>query len=290
VRFALIDAERAHPMPVATVSEMCRTLGVSRAGYYAWKRRGPSQRAQADVALAAKVLEVHEKSRRTYGRPRIHDKLKKQGVRVSGKRLARVMCEQGVRGKTKKRFVVTTDSDHPLEVAPNVLDRDFRANGPNQRWVGDITYLFTPEGWVYLAVVIDLYSRMVVGWSVGTVIDRFLVLRALEQAKQRRGVVAGGLFHSDRGSQYASEDYRNALIAAGLTCSMSRTGDCFDNAVSESFFATLKRELGENFKDLADAQRQLFDYIESFYNGERSHSTLGYSSPLEFERNARLSA
>jgi transposase InsO family protein len=290
VRFALIDAERAESMPVATVSEMCRTLGVSRAGYYAWKRRAPSQRQQGDLALAAKVLAVHEKSRHIYGRPRIHDKLKKQGVQVSGKRLARVMCEQGVRGKMKKRFVVTTDSDHCLEVAPNVLNREFTASGPNQRWVGDITYLWTPVGWVYLAVVIDLYSRMVVGWAVGTSIDRFLVLRALEQAKQRRGVVAGGLFHSDRGSQYASEDYRNALVEAGLTCSMSRTGDCFDNAVSESFFATLKRELGENFKDLGDAQRQLFDYIESFYNGERSHSTLGYASPIEFESNARLAA
>lgn len=210
-------------------------------------------------------------------------------MRVSGKRLARVMNEQGVHGKVKKKFVVTTDSDHSLEVAPNVLDRDFTASGPNQRWVGDITYLFTPMGWVYLAVVIDLYSRMVVGWALGTVIDRFLVLRALEQARQRRGVVAGGLFHSDRGSQYASEDYRNALVAAGLTCSMSRAGDCFDNAVSESFFATLKRELGENFDDSADAHRQLFDYIESFYNGERSHSTLGYASPIEFEK-ARLAA
>jgi len=289
VKFALIDAEQGLAEPVATVSEMCRTLGVSRTGYYAWKSRGPSQRQKDDDTLAVKVLEVHKKSRQTYGRPRIHDKLKKQGVRVSGKRLARVMNEQDVHGKVKKKFVITTDSDHPLEVAPNVLDRDFTASAPNQRWVGDITYLFTPEGWVYLAVVIDLYSRMVVGWSLGTVIDRFLVLRALEEAKQRRGVVAGGLFHSDRGSQYASEDYRNALIAAGLTCSMSRTGDCYDNAVSESFFATLKRELGENFKDLTDAQRQLFDYIESFYNGERSHSTLGYASPIEFE-NTRAAA
>lgn len=289
MKFALIDAEQGQPEPVATVSEMCRTLGVSSSGYYAWRSRGPSEHQKADDALAVKVLEVHAKSRQTYGRPRIHDKLKKQGVRVSGKRLARVMNEQGVRGKVKKKFVVTTDSDHPLEVAPNVLDRDFTASGPNQRWVGDITYLFTPKGWVYLAVVIDLYSRMVVGWSLGTVIDRFLVLRALDQAKQRRGVVAGGLFHSDRGSQYASEDYRTALIAAGLTCSMSRTGDCFDNAVSESFFATLKRELGENFSDFADAQRQLFDYIEAFYNGERSHSTLGYFSPIEFE-NARAAA
>jgi len=284
VRFALIDAERAEPTPVATVAQMCRALKVSRAGYYAWKTRGPSQRERDDEALAAKVLEVHERSRRNYGRPRIHDKLKKQGVQVSGKRLARVMREHGVCGKVKRKFVVTTDSDHPLEVAPNVLDRDFTASGPNQRWVGDITYLWTPEGWVYLAVIIDLFSRMVVGWAVGTVIDRFLVLRALEQAKQRRGVVAGGLFHSDRGSQYASEDHRNALVAAGLTCSMSRTGDCFDNAVSESFFATLKRELGENFKDFADAQHQLFDFIEVFYNGERSHSTLGYASPLEFEK------
>lgn len=181
MRFALIDAERAELKPVATVAEMCRVLKVSRGGYYAWKRRGPSRRERADAALAVKVLEVHAKSRHTYGRPRIHDKLKKQGVHVSGKRLARVMCEQGVRGKMKKKFVVTTDSDHPLEVAPNILARDFTASGPNQRWVGDITYLFTPEGWVYLAVVIDLFSRMVVGWAVGTVIDRHLVLRVTDR-------------------------------------------------------------------------------------------------------------
>lgn len=178
MRFALIDAERAEPRPVASVAEMCRVLEVSRAGYYAWKDREPCQRERDDVALAAKVLEIHERGRRNSGRPRIHDKLKKQGVHVSG--------------KVKKKFVVTTDSDHPLEVAPNVLDRNFTASGPNERWVGDITYLYTPEGRVYLAVVIDLFSRMVVGWSIGTVIDRLLVLRALDQAKQRRGTVAGG--------------------------------------------------------------------------------------------------
>lgn len=169
------------------------------------------------MALAAKVLEIHERGRRNYGRPRIHDKLKKQGVHVSGKRLARVMREQGVGGKVKKKFVVTTDSEHPLEVAPNVLDRDFTASGPNKRWVGDIPYLFTPEGWVYLAVVIVLCSRMVVGWSTGAVIDRFLVLRALDQAKQRRGTVAGGLFHSDRGeptSKRCSRSWREPSARA----------------------------------------------------------------------------
>lgn len=287
MRFALIDAEQGLAVPVATVKQMCRTLQVSRAGYYSWKTRGPSAHERADTHLGVKIEEVHQKSRCIYGRPRIHHALMKEGLRVSAKRVARVMGELGIRGRTKKKFVVTTDSDHPLEVAPNVLDRDFKASTPNQRWAGDITYLWTPEGWVYLAVVIDLYSRMVVGWAVGTVIDRFLVLRALEIARQRRGAVAGGLFHSDRGSQYASEDHRKALVDAGLTCSMSRTGDCFDNAVSESFFATLKRELGENFDDLADAQGQLFDYIESFYNGERLHSTLGYVSPREFELNAQ---
>jgi transposase InsO family protein len=205
---------------------------------------------------------------------------------VSRKRVIRLMQEQGLVGSPKPSFVVTTDSNHPLPVAPNVLERDFKASAPNQRWVGDITYLKTPEGWLYLAVIIDLFSRMVVGWALSPKIDRHLVVKALEMALKRRSPTATLVFHSDRGSQYASEDYQKALLASGISCSMSRKGNCLDNAVSESWFSTLKRELGRRFASEADAEGQLFDYIEVFYNQRRRHSTLGLISPAAFERRA----
>lgn len=290
MKFAFIHAEKAEKKPLGTVSELCRALEVSRTGYYAWVKRPQSKHQSKDALLAVKVVEIHQQNRGVYGRPRIHRDLKDQGFDVGPNRVARLMREQGLVGKAKKSFVPTTDSNHELEVAPNKLARDFKATAPHQKWVGDITYLATPEGWVYLAVIIDLFSRMVVGWAVGTVIDRHLVLKALEQAKRRRGKLAGGLFHSDRGAQYASEDHRKALTEAGLTCSMSRTGNCWDNAVSESFFATLKRELGSKFQNLAHAERELFDYIEVFFNQRRRHSTLDYKSPADFERNARAAA
>lgn len=199
------------------------------------------------------------------------------------------MQEQGLVGRPKKRFIVTTDSNHELEIAPDLLERDFTANAPNQKWVGDITYLKTSEGWLYLAAIIDLYSRFVVGWALSPIIDRHLVMKALTMAVKRRGQVAGRLFHSDRGSQYASEDHRRALTEGGFTCSMSRRGNCLDNAVSESWFSTLKAELGESFASHAEAEEQLFDFIEVFYNQQRSHSTLDYVSPAEFERSAKPS-
>jgi putative transposase len=269
------------------VSELCSALSVSRAGYYAWRRRPPSQRAKDDGLLALKVAEAHTRGRGKYGSPRVHRELKKQDIAIGRKRVIRLMQEQGLVGRPRKRFVVTTDSAHELEIAPNVLDRDFTATGPNQKWVGDITYLRTPEGWLYLAVVLDLFSRFVVGWALSPVIDRHLVLKALSMGQKRRGNAAGRLFHSDRGSQYASEDYRRALVEGGFTCSMSRKGNCHDNAVSESWFSTLKAELGERFESHEATEGELFEYIEVFYNQQRSHSTLGYISPAEFERNAR---
>lgn len=286
MRFAFIKAEEAFVPPVGTVSELCRALKVSRSGFYSWCSRPASERAKEDCLLALKVAEAHLVGRRTYGSPRVHGELKKQGFAISRKRVIRLMQEQGLVGQPVPSFVNTTDSEHQLPVAPNVLERDFTASAPNQRWVGDITYLKTPEGWLYLAVIIDLFSRFVVGWAVSPVIDRHLVLKALEMGLKRRNPAAGLVSHSDRGSQYASEDYRNALVASAITCSMSRKGNCWDNAVSESWFGTLKRELGENFASQADADRKLFDYIEVFYNQQRSHSTLGYISPAQFERNA----
>lgn len=284
MRFAFIQTEKAVRPPIGNVAELCRALDVSRSGFYAWCHRPESERTAADRQLSLKVAEAYERGRGKYGSPRVYRELKKRDVRVSRKRVIRLMQEQGLVGRPKKRFVVTTDSNHALEVAPNVLDRNFTARAPNQKWAGDITYLKTPEGWLYLAIVIDLFSRFIVGWAVSTRIDRHLVLAALDMAQKRRGKVAGALFHSDQGSQYASEDYRTALVEGGFTCSMSRRGNCHDNAVSESWFSTLKAELGEEFISHETAERELFSFIEVFYNQTRSHSTLGYVSPAEFER------
>ncbi|MBL8912499.1 MAG: IS3 family transposase [Archangium sp.] len=284
VRFTFIRAERAEPAPIGTVSELCRALDVSRSGFYAFVRRPESARTREDRLLEVKVAEAHARSHARYGSPRVHRELKKQKFAVSRKRVIRLMRKQGLVGRTRKKFVVTTDSNHQLETAPNLLDRNFEATAPDQKWVGDITYLKTPEGWLYLAVIIDLFSRFVVGWALSPKIDRHLVMKALTMATKRRGQVAGRLFHSDRGSQYASEEHRTALVDGGFTCSMSRRGNCLDNAVSESWFSTLKTELGAHFASHDDAEVQLFEFIEVFYNQQRSHSTLDYVSPAEFER------
>jgi putative transposase len=284
VKFAFIAAEKAFP-----IAFMCRHLGVSTSGFYAWRKRPESVRAREDRRLAVLTREAHEIGRKAYGSPRVHEELKAQGVRISRKRVIRLMQDQGLKGKTRRSFMRTTDSRHGLPVAPNLLARNFEASAPNQRWVGDITYLRTNEGWLYLAAVLDLHSRMVVGWAVSAVIDRHLVLKALDMALKRRCPGAGLLHHSDQGSQYASEDYQKALEARGIACSMSRRGDCYDNAAMESWFGTLKTELGETFDTHADAKRLLFDYIEVFYNQKRRHSSLGYVSPADFERGDRLS-
>jgi putative transposase len=281
VRFRFVEAEKAH-YPIRL---MCRCLAVSRSGYYAWRKRAPSTRVKQDARLRVEIAASHSASRRTYGSPRILRDLREEGHRVSRKRVARLMRELGLEGRRKRRFRATTDSRHRFPVAPNLLMRDFEVEAPNTAWVTDITYLATLDGWLYLAVVLDLFSRRVVGYAMSERIDRALVLEALGKALGRRPGVRDLIHHSDRGSQYASHDYRDALDQAGITCSMSRRGDCWDNAVVESFFGTLKMELLYELPlQTSGATRSAAaDYIDDFYNVRRRHSSLDYRSPLEFE-------
>ena len=263
-------------------------LDVSRAGYYAWRERPESTRAREDRRLGLLVREAHERSRRTYGSPRVHATLLAGGEHVSRKRVVRLMQEQELQARVRRRFKCTTMSDHNQPVAPNLLARRFEAELPNERWVGDTTELRIGEsGRLFLAAIIDLFSRFTVGWALSAVNDRNVVIKALSMALRRRCPDAGLLHHSDRGSPYACEDYQKELGARGITCSMSRRGNCFDNAAMESWFSTFKFELGERFESHAQAKEQAFDYIEVFYNQQRLHSTLGYLSPSQFEREHR---
>ena len=264
---------------------MCRALKVAPAGYYAWGKRPASQRAQANRALLAEIRVIHAQSRRTYGSPSIFDALQKRGLRVGEKRVARVMREACIRAKTVKKWRATTDSSHPLPVADNALDRQFAVTAPNCVWAGDITYVWTDEGWLYLAAVLDLYSRAVIGWAMGPRLTADLARAALTMALWRRKPKPGLLHHSDRGVQYASLGYQRALADAGLRCSMSRKGNCWDNAVVESFFGTLKKELihDQRYPTRDAAKQDIFEWIEVFYNRQRRHSTLGYRSPAKFE-------
>lgn len=289
MKFAFI-ASKEVAFPVLA---MCRTLGVTRSGFYAWKKRPKSARAQADAQLAVEVAATHEKSRKRYGSPRIHRALRNRGVRVGAKRIARLMRERSIVARQKRRFRRTTDSNHANPIAPNVLARDFAPAAPNQAWAGDVTYIATSDGWLYLAVLLDLFSRRVVGWAMSTSNDTALALAALRSAVGARHAVPPGLVHhTDRGSPYASQDYRDALTEHGMIQSMSRTGDCWDNAVAESFFATLRAELvdGETYASARAAERSIGDYIESFYNVERLHSHLDYVSPIEFELKYHVAA
>jgi len=286
LRFEFVSAEKAH-FPIGTA---CRVLEVSRSGFYAWCKRPESQRAQEDRRLRVKVREAHERSRKTYGSPRVHAELQAQQIAVSRKRVVRLMQEEGIRGKTRRRFKCTTNSNHDQPVAPNLLDREFEAERPNQRWVGDTTELTVPGGKLYLAVLIDLFSRYVVGWALSAINDRHLTIRALDSALRRRCPETGLLHHSDQGCTYASEDYQKILDAHGITCSMSRRGNCYDNAAMESWNSTFKCELSEHFESPADTKAKVFDHIEVFYNQQRRHSSLGYLSPAEFERRASESA
>ena len=266
---------------------MCRCLCVTRSGFYAWCRRPESQRVRDDRRLKVHVRAAFEESRGRYGSPRIHRDLRDQQERVSRKRVVRLMQEEGLVARARKRFKVTTMSDHDQPVAANLLKRDFTATAPNQRWVGDTTeFIIGESGKVYLAAMLDLFSRFVVGWAVSAVNDRHLTIKALEMALKHRCPKVGLVHHSDQGCTYASEDYQKILEAQGVVCSMSRKGDCFDNAVAESFFSTVKSELGERFASHGDAKRELFEYIEVFYNQRRRHSTLGQISPAAFERQA----
>jgi len=281
VRFRFVEAEKAS-YPVRL---LCRCLSVSRAGYYAWRRRRVSARAREDAQLAVEIAASHAESRRTYGSPRVLRDLRDQGRRVSRKRVARLMRELGLVARRRRRFRATTDSKHAFPVAANVLMREFEVPAPNTAWVTDITYVATGEGWLYLAVILDLFSRRVVGFALSDRITRELVLEALRGALAKRSGVQDLIHHSDRGSQYASHDYRRALEREGITCSMSRRGNCWDNAVAESFFGTLKVELlhERSWPTRAGAAHVITEYIEDFYNVRRRHSSLDYQSPLAFE-------
>ena len=264
---------------------LCEVLGVSRSGFYAWRTRPESARAREDRRLKIEITSIHVEHRGRYGSPRIQLDLEELGYGISRKRFARLMKEEELKWRRTKRFRTTTDSDHELAIAPNVLGRQFTETAPDRAWVGDMTYIWTDEGWLYLAVILDLFSRRVVGWAMSDRLTTTVATRALEMALSRRRPTAGLVHHTDRGCQYASREYRRRLAKAGIVCSMSRKADCWDNAVAESFFATLKGELvnGANWTTRQEAYEEVFEYVEIYYNAKRRHSTLGYLSPLAFE-------
>jgi transposase InsO family protein len=270
---------------VFPITTMCSMLRVSRAGYYAWVDRPPSAHAVEDQQLAARVREIHELTKKRYGAPRVQKQLAKaQDIHVSQKRVARLMRQEGLKARPRRRFKCTTMSDHDQPIAANLLDRDFKATAPNQKWVSDTTELLTSNGKLFLAVILDLCSKFIVGWALSPVNDRYLTIAALEMAIKRRCPEVGLLHHSDRGSTYASEDYQDILAARGVVCSMSRRGNPYDNAVMESWNSTFKIECGERFLNNEVARIEAFDFIEVFYNQKRLHSAIGYMSPAELEK------
>ena len=273
------------------VARMCSALEVSTSGYYAWRTQPQSHRDQENQKLVEQIREIHTESRETYGSPRIHADLVDQGIKCNKKRVARLMRIHSIRAKQhKRRRVQTTDSAHDLPVAPNVLNQQFEADAPNQKWVTDITYVPTDEGWLYLAVVLDVFSRRIIGWSMVSTLCTVLVKNALLMAIAERCPGAGLLHHSDRGAQYAGGEYQAILNDHDMIVSMSRTGNCYDNALMESFFGTLKRELihHRHYRTRAEARQDIFEYIEVFYNRKRRHSSLGYLSPVQYEQSRQL--
>ena len=284
----MIEAmEDAYP-----IADLCAALDVSRAGFYSWRQRGPSERDRTDEALGAEIEKLFVRHRRTYGSPRLHRALHRAGHACGRHRVARLMRGRGLAGRLRgRRRPWTTDSDHEQPIAPNRLgQREESVERPDEVWTADITYVPTDEGWLYLAGVLDLGSRRVVGWAMGESLETSLPMDALQMALRQRRPKEGLLHHSDRGSQYASEAYREHLAAWKLTPSMSRRGNCYDNAAMESFWSTLKEELVHrtHFESRAQAASAIFDYIEVFYNRERLHSALGYLSPAEFEKQSNL--
>jgi putative transposase len=264
---------------------MCRVLGFGPSTYYGWERKQQSAHALRDTELLAAIRRLFLKFRARYGAPRIHAELAKDGVHVSRKRVARLMREAGLKAKGRRKYKATTDSEHALPVASDLIQREFRTARPNAAWVSDITYLWTREGWMYLAVIVDLCSRKVVGWSLSERMTASLVCDALDAAVRQRRPPSGLIFHSDRGCQYASQAFRRRLQRYRMRQSMSRRGNCWDNAVAESFFATLKKELVRNraFDTRSQAHDEIFEYIEVFYNRLRAHSLLSYQTPVTFE-------
>ena len=281
MRFHFIQTvKKAYPLCL-----LCKVMQVSRSGYYSWEKRGKSARDQERERLIPKVKEIHKTSRKTYGSRRIAKELESTGTRCGKHKAGTLMKLAGVEAKQRKKFKATTDSKHTMPVAPNLLKRQFAVQIRDLVWVGDITYIWTTEGWLYLAVVIDLYSRRVVGWSINKRMTKQLVKDALLMAIWRRKPSPGLIFHSDRGSQYCSREFRKLIKEYGIKSSMSRKGDCWDNAVAESFFGTLKLELvfWEKYITRGQAKRSIVDYIEMFYNSNRRHSYLNYMTPLEYE-------
>jgi len=281
MRFCFIEDHRdAYP-----VRTMCAVLEVSPSGYYAWRDRPESARRVADRGLAADIRRIHADTRAVYGSPRVHAVLRTEGRRVSVNRVARLMRRHGIQGRYKRRVPRTTDSNHSLSIAPNLLEQDFTVVAPNQVWLADITYVPTTEGWLYLAVVLDLFARKVVGWAMSETMPQALAIDALKMAIAQRRPGPGLLHHSDRGSQYAAHAYRHLLEENGMRCSMSRKGNCWDNAPMESFFGSLKTELDDDVFDTRQkARTEIFSFLETFYNSRRLHSAIGYRSPNEWEQ------
>ena len=284
MRFVFIQAHER----IFHITTMCRVLEVSRAGYYAWRARPLCDRVKDDRVLTEQIREIQRHVQQRYGSPRTWQELRALGFTCGENRVARVMRRAGIRAKSARKFRVTTQSEHAQPIAPNILDRQFAVEThpqPDRTWAADITYIPTREGWLYLAVILDLATRRVVGWALRTRLEQDLTLAALRMALLHRGA-RGGLHHSDRGVQYASASYQRVLTEAGFTRSMSRVGDCWDNAVVESFFATLTKELLVDgvFDSRAQASRELFEFIEIWYNRQRRHSSLGYRSPVQYEK------
>jgi len=284
VKFAFVAAEKARGE--WSVTELCSAFRLSTSGFYAWRKRQPSTRSRKDQQLKVLIHASFEASGKRYGSPRVLEDLRDDhGEKVGRNRVIRLMQQEGLRARARKRFKNTTDSNHDQPIAANVLNRKFEAEAPNQRWVGDTTEMRTATGGkFYLAAIIDLFSRFCVGWAVSAVNDRHLTMRALDAAIRRRCPNAGLLHHSDQGSTYASEDYQDLLAEHRIVCSMSRRGNCLDNAAMESWFSTVKAELGETFESIGHGKAELFDYIEVFYNQRRRHSALDYRSPARYER------
>lgn len=281
MKYAWIEAQRGN----YGVDEMCRVLDVSESGYRSWKRGGKPQRKRlTDAQMLALIQSIHAEFKGAYGSPRMVRELRLRGFPASKDRVERLMQENGIKAKHKRRFKVTTDSKHNLPIAPNLLERNFEPEAPNQVWTSDITYLWTDEGWLYLAIVIDLFNREVVGWSLKPRMTADIVTDALTMAWFRRKPEAGLIHHSDRGSQYASHAFQAKLAEYGMVCSMSRKGNCWDNAPTESWFGSFKNErvYGERFDTRDEVIAMAFEYIEVFYNRRRLHSTLGYKSPMQF--------
>lgn len=283
MKYKFIDVQRS----LYSIGLLCRVLEISKSSYYKWVGNNRSSKKDEYRALVGKIEKIHSDSRKTYGSPRIFQKLKKAGENISKNTVAKLMNENNIMAKTKKKFKVTTDSKHNLNVSPNLLARNFNPENVNQAWCGDITYINTNEGWLFLATVIDLYSRKIIGWSMNKRMKKSLVVDAMEMALRQRKTAAGLIFHSDRGSQYCSNEFRKILRRNNIKQSMSRKGNCWDNAVAESFFSTLKKDLvfHEEFETRNEAKRKIFEYIEVFYNRERIHSVLDFKSPIEYELN-----